>query len=407
MRGIILVGVVALFAMCITINIQAPQENPPKTIQEEKQVIQEKRVVAKVENPPAPEQPEEKPEIVLNTFTTYYDSLPLALRKSLLASGDSQDLSVEIENAGDIPAKVRVTGEFPGYSSKAVVTEIINPGEKKVVNLTIPLSENIYSIKSKTKISLHWTIEYEKAGRWITHDEQTKWIDVYPVDTMIWTMEDSSGKVTELHPFIATFVNPKDPAVLELLSVAKEYAVDQYGPYSMFGLYRQLPGYQCRVCQTEEDYKEYADLQVRAICNALKYHYGMSYVNVPKAFGVKENVQHILPPSESLRLRMGNCIDGTVLIASALEALDMKPWIVIVPGHALIAWCIDEECSQISALETTMIGSASCLDAEITGEEELREYFQDPSLNFTDDEFQNGVIIPVPEMREIGILPAR
>ena len=43
-------------------------------------------------------------------------------------------------------------------------------------------------------------------------------------------------------------------------------------------------------------------------------------------------------PRESLADKEANCINGTVLFASLLEGISMSPAIVLVPGHAFLAW---------------------------------------------------------------------
>jgi hypothetical protein len=44
--------------------------------------------------------------------------------------------------------------------------------------------------------------------------------------------------------------------------------------------------------------------------------------------------QRIRLPRETLRLASANCMDVSVVFASAMENLGMQPLVVIVPGHA-------------------------------------------------------------------------
>src|SRR4029077_11411867 len=62
-------------------------------------------------------------------------------------------------------------------------------------------------------------------------------------------------------------------------------------------------------------------------------------------------------PRESLRHKSANCIDGTVLMASLLEAASLHPAIVLVPGHAFVGWETWEGSDEWDYLETTMIAS--------------------------------------------------
>jgi hypothetical protein len=89
-------------------------------------------------------------------------------------------------------------------------------------------------------------------------------------------------------------------------------------------------------------------------------------------------------PRESLADREANCIDGTVLVASLLEAMSMSPAIVIVPGHAFVGWETSPGSGEWRHLETTMIGTApfeeACLSGERTAERyrDLRDRTGDP-----------------------------
>lgn len=232
------------------------------------------------------------------------------------------------------------------------------PGETKIINQTIPLiKEKIEQIKTKTKFSLHYRIEYEENGQWKVWGEQTVMIDAYPMDTMVWAWRDDEGNWWPLYDYIAVFVTPKDPSIQDLLAVAKEYATDDFGPYSDYGLYRSLPGYQYQG-DSDEEWTIYTALQVMAIYNALQ-DAGMSYVNTPIAFG-KDAVQKVKLPKETLETLSGNCIDGAA-----------------------------------------MIGSASFEEAWEYGNQELQQYWD----ALQDDDPWNGVIIDIEACREDGILP--
>jgi hypothetical protein len=188
--------------------------------------------------------------------------------------------------------------------------------------------------------------------------------------------------------YIAVFVTPKDTSIMELLGIAKEYHPE-----------RSLAGYQYWGDDLE-GWREYTDLQIKAIYDALKYEYGISYVNTPTAYG-KDAVQKVKLPRETLATSSGNCIDGTVLFASAIEALGMHPYIVVIPGHAFVAWDVDGSGNYIEALETTMVGNAEFEDALNEGNRKLEENWD--ALN--DDDPWNGQIIDIKECRENGILP--
>ena len=67
--------------------------------------------------------------------------------------------------------------------------------------------------------------------------------------------------------------------------------------------------------------------------------------------------QRVRLPRQALEEGQANCIDGTVLFASLLEAVSLSPAIVIVPGHAFVAWETWSDSGKWRHLETTVIGS--------------------------------------------------
>jgi len=114
--------------------------------------------------------------------------------------------------------------------------------------------------------------------------------------------------------------------------------------------------------------------QVKAIYLALQNDYDIDYVNSVISYpsGI---TQRIRLPQDTLKLGSANCIDGTVLFASALENIGLEPLIVLVPGHAFVGWRRWTGSNYAEFLETTMIGNYSFKEALDEGN---RRYFDDP-----------------------------
>ena len=163
-----------------------------------------------VEKSPTPIPTTPAPEIFgLETQVFYYEPYPLAFYNTFYEL-EVPDITFEVYNPMDNPVTVRLTSEYQGISYKAITTETIMPDERKTINQTIPLNAGeIENIKTKTKITLHYKIEYEKDGEWKNWDEQTIMIDFYPKDTMVWAMRDEDGSYIDLYGYIAVFVTPK------------------------------------------------------------------------------------------------------------------------------------------------------------------------------------------------------
>jgi hypothetical protein len=116
--------------------------------------------------------------------------------------------------------------------------------------------------------------------------------------------------------------------------------------------------------------------QVRALFEALKQQASIKYVNSVIAFSPDQGVttQRVRLPRESLAHQQANCIDGTVLFASLLEAVSLSPGLVLVPGHAFLAWETWRNSDEWQFLETTLIGDKSFEEARAMGEAHAARY---------------------------------
>jgi S1-C subfamily serine protease len=83
---------------------------------------------------------------------------------------------------------------------------------------------------------------------------------------------------------------------------------------------------------------------------------GLRYQNLTAADGLAQRCRLV---HESLGSGNANCIDGTVLLASFLEAMSIDSYIVLVPGHALL--CADGG-DQWIFIETTGMGATVSRD---------------------------------------------
>lgn len=58
-----------------------------------------------------------------------------------------------------------------------------------------------------------------------------------------------------------------------------------------------------------------------------------------------------------IRLKQANCIDGTLVFASLLRRVGLKPLICVTPNHAFLGFYVDASKTQIVYLETTALNS--------------------------------------------------
>ena len=122
--------------------------------------------------------------------------------------------------------------------------------------------------------------------------------------------------------------------------------------------------------------------QVFAVWAALQKR-GIKYSSTTTTPGGSSVVysQYIRFVDQSINNTQANCADGSVLFASILRKLSIKPFLVTIPGHMYIGFYTKQDKSEFVGLETTVIGSNSGTDEAAEGEPasltELREKLDD------------------------------
>lgn len=279
----------------------------------------------------------------------------------LLDTDASPLLEVELVNTAREMRRVRVTARVEGYSADAVATvELDRNGEgvrKKVkllptlfpqatdpvheltrATVTVLVEELIYAGENSAKIGTAVRIE--------NHDSLPIWM-LARNSAPLAVRDPQSGAWVDLTRYFGAFVTPNRPEVMAFLRKAAAHHPQ-----------KRLAGYQSDVTA-----------QARAIFDALKEDADITYVNSLIAFNPDESArgQRVRLPRESLAERQANCIDGTLLFASLLEAASLHPAIVVVPGHAFVAWERSADSGRWAYLETTMIGTNTFAEAQEIG----------------------------------------
>lgn len=283
----------------------------------------------------------------------------------LLDRTENPLVTFTIRNAGEDTRRLRVTSFVEGYSARAVDTVQLPAGEEiSLDQLPTFFPDRLQGLSELTGATMNVLVEDLDSGVELHQTERVRLLarTVAPMRVL----DPADGRWRDLSRYLAAFVTPNTPTIMTFLRRVAEHHADN-----------RLIGYQGS--------RDGVTSQVKAIFAALKAT-GMTYVNSVIAFSPEEGTatQRIRLPRESLADQEANCIDGTVLVASLLEAISMNPAIVIVPGHAFVAWESWQGSGEWHHLETTMIDSASfeeaCAEADRTAERyrRLREQTRDP-----------------------------
>ncbi len=293
-------------------------------------------------------------------------------------------VTVTFTNQGTLPVRAKAEAQVEGYTDWAAGTVALEPGETAAVDLHPVLQpEAIDQLTSLRQANLRIRVEL-LAPQEITLEDTTDVITVYARRDFPWTLwraiDDFSQH--ENNMLLAAWVTPNDPAIEQWIRVAANY---HWGG--------DMPsGY---------DYDVYDRLE--ALWEALDDAYNVVYVSTMVNMGDIESkevyFQRIRFPREVLSQESANCIETTLLWASAAEALRLHPYVILVPGHAYVAIDSVEDGSRAYFIETTLIGSGDFADAIRVGSKEWDE----DGEKIGEEEYYD--MVDIWEAREQGILP--
>jgi hypothetical protein len=265
----------------------------------------------------------------------------------LLSPDTDPLLTCFVDNVSTVTRRLRISSFIDGYSSRAVDTVELNAHQQYEFRQSPTLfPKSITQVTELTRATLNVEVE-DLDGRGV---REANWTEVHKTHP-IWLLARTSapvavrdpvtGRLRDMTRYFGAFVTPNAPPLMSFLRTAAATHPE-----------RRLVGYQ-------GDKTVGVHSQVKALFDALKTSANITYVNSIIAFNPEEGQfsQRVRLPRESLQDQQANCIDGTVLFASLLEGASLNPAIVVVPGHAFVAWETWDNSGEWDYLETTMIGS--------------------------------------------------
>ena len=207
----------------------------------------------------------------------------------------------------------------------------------------------------------------------------------------------------------AAYVNENHPQVQEILKEALECRI-----------VKQFDGY------LSEDPDEVLR-QVWAIWNALQRR-GIKYSSVATTTPSESTIcQTIRFLDQSIDGHQANCVDGSVLMASVLQKIGIKSYLVLIPGHCFLAFDrVEGSASLPTGLETTLLGVNNITDIknmDLLPKQEIKKEYADSFKTFSQAIgsgnsniqkyarlLQNGenpdyALISIEDARKMGIMP--
>jgi hypothetical protein len=294
-------------------------------------------------------------------------------------------VKVKIRNNHAFSISVQAQAQIIGYTITSSKTFDIAPNTERQVGLFPIFSIGVFASLNELSLgSYSVKVEATYNNQTLSLINETSNAIITARDVIYWGhWNKDSGQWDDLSFTIAGWVTPHVPQVDTLIRVAASYHPDN-----------QLVGYQ----GTPDPLTgTIAALQVKAIFDALKAA-GVTYINSTVSY--PNGTQRVKYPAEAIGLLSANCIDGTVLFAAAMENIGLNPYIVVIPGHAFVAWETWDGSNIVDVLETTMINSNTFDEAHAVG---LNEY----TTELNNNHFADGTskLIDIQLCRSMGITP--
>lgn len=155
--------------------------------------------------------------------------------------------------------------------------------------------------------------------------------------------------------FFAAYVNEENPLIDKLLREALNTRI-----------VRRFQGYQNHTSSS-------VDKQVYALWHVLqKRNFRYSSVSYSSLSSNVVYSQRVRTFDDAFNSSQINCVDGSVLFASLLRAINITPVLVQIPGHMFVGYYTDSQSKNLTFLETTMIGDV-----------DLDDYFPEEKLDST------------------------
>jgi hypothetical protein len=308
------------------------------------------------------------------------------------AIGDGNGL-VTVRVAGrDLPATLRVRIETPGLLAPAVLDAQPRPADTTLLlhpRLRWDI-DGLRGLAATRRQVMQVTLETGAAS-------ETRRFEVrlHALEDVPYYVREGRDHV-DLGWAFAAYVDPRDAVVDAVLRLARE--ID--------------PRFDEGDSDADNGDPAARDLRRAAAVWAALQQHGLRYDEGDPALshGPAVYSQRVRLPGEVWRERRANCIDGSVLIASVLERLGMRTFLVLVPQHAFVGFRAGTD-SRRYYVETTLLGarvhtagqsaSAGFADAQRAG----RARWRSVAARFAGHHGPDYALIDIGTARAYGIIP--
>lgn len=301
-------------------------------------------------------------------FTGLYDTF------NKVYENEYAPINVSIYNAQNSIREYKIEVEIQGVSYKKiqkVYVEQCSIGNFKIAPQLI--DEKIENITSNIEKDISIRVIAENG---LIYENSEKCL-IYPKEVFVEKLENTRKDWKfDCRSFLAKWVTPNAKCIDEIISKATING-DILGGFSS-NLYRR-----------EDDIKKIYDTLS-----------DLKYTIRSRSFSEGNyHTQRISLPERTMKLKSGNCIDLSILLASCFEAINLKTYIVLIPKHALVM--VELSSTNRVCIESTCLGHNIYSEAVSIGREKYQKYF-DENKNALDNA---AYLVDIENARKSQIYP--
>lgn len=290
------------------------------------------------------------PSSILSVATT--DAQVIVPADSLYLGNSKSCIAIRVRS-GKAYSRVRIeVAETPFFSRS--VSEFVLAKPRTDYTIYPDIIWNYEALKNNNQaepVSVAVTVEMNDK----TLGQRVRTFSVRSINECLLGYVTNGTKFHDTGIFFAAYVNEENPMIDKLLREALNTRI-----------VNRFLGYQGGSA-------EGVDKQVYVLWNVLqkrKFRYS-SVSNTSLSSNVVFS-QRVRTFDDALESSQINCVDGSVLFASLLRAINIEPILVRTPGHMFVGYYTDSGRKNMNFLETTMIGDV-----------DLDDFFPDEKLDST------------------------
>ncbi len=290
------------------------------------------------------------PSAILSVATT--DALIITPTDSIYVGNPKSCISIRVKSRGAF-SRVRINVAETSYFAHSVSEFVLDKPrtEYTIYPDIIWKYEALRDNAQANPISVAITVEMN--GHQL--GQRVRTFSVRSINECLLGYVTNGTKFHDTGIFFAAYVNEENPMIDQLLREALNTRI----------LNRFL-GYQ-------GNKEGVVDKQVYALWNVLQKR-NFRYSSISNT-SLSSNVafsQRVRTFDDALQSSQINCVDGSVLFASLLRAINIDPILIRTPGHMFVGYYTDKAHTKKEFLETTMIGDV-----------DLDDFFPDEKLDST------------------------